>query len=120
MSPSTFSTAFHNFSKHLQHHHEDVQAAYEAYYGSPTGSRNHSVVGHNTSPSSSKKHSTEALDSAISSESAPVAVRAATATESTPIPQTHSSVWSKIKEHAKEHHQSVNAAFDLYYHNNSR
>ena len=70
-------------------HHESVQGAYEAYYGAGTGI--------STRP---QRISADTMRSA--STSAP-------STASRP------STWSRIKQHAREHHESVNSAYALYY-----
>lgn len=92
---SSVSRAFKSVGQKLQQHHRDVTAAYEAYYGAMAAPKNI-----NYAPR--KSHDSELT---IVSEE----------TESKAAGSQKSGVWQKVKQAAKEHHESVNGAYEAYY-----
>jgi hypothetical protein len=87
------STVFQNLAARAKAHHESINAAYEVYYSG------------GVSPSATPRPS---MDSSARQQS----------TSSTPSSERSSSVskaWQSVKKAAKEHHESVNAAYATYY-----
>ncbi|KAK9771622.1 hypothetical protein SCAR479_11693 [Seiridium cardinale] len=87
-STAPLSSAWAAIKRHAKEHHDSVNAAYTTYYGI------------NTAPQ-------EPVPTSSSSPSP------------APVETAHRSsvdkAWSKVKKHAKEHHDSVNAAYTTYY-----
>ncbi|KAI1843121.1 hypothetical protein JX266_010648 [Neoarthrinium moseri] len=94
MSPSSTSftktaqDAWAAVKRHAKEHHESTNAAYAAYYGAvmtPT----------TVAPAPSRRPSSTA--------------------SSEPRRSSVDKAWSKVKKHAREHHQGVTAAYTTYY-----
>lgn len=82
-------------------HHQSVNAAYATYYGAGT-----TLTSTATTPSPSQQPSARpSMDS--------TRTRSTTSTSSTT--STVNKAWSTIKKAAREHHESVNAAYEVYY-----
>lgn len=89
------SSFFKAVGHRIAEHHRDVTNAYEAYYGSfarPV----------NSASAHAPRRSQDSQE--------PLAVEAAQ-----PKQSSTSKAWEKVKQHAKEHHASVNAAYRSYY-----
>ncbi|KAF2190621.1 hypothetical protein K469DRAFT_721525 [Zopfia rhizophila CBS 207.26] len=82
--------AWKSLAKHAKAHHESVNAAYSVYYGGGVSASS------STRPSFESARSTSSVDSAK--------------------PESNmNKAWKAVKKHAKEHHESVNAAYGAYY-----
>jgi hypothetical protein len=93
-STSSMNKAWKAVKRHAKEHHESVNGAYAAYYG----------AGSSTVPSvapvkSLPKESFETDRTAVSEDTV----------------SSVKKVWQGVKKHAKEHHDSVNAAHATYY-----
>ena len=86
-SSTSFRAALGSLSETVKSHHNSVQAAYETYYG----------------------------QGAASSRPTPDASRSASASSIPKQPAASPSTWQKVKKAAKEHHEAVNSAYELYY-----
>lgn len=96
-STSSLSKAWKAVKKHAKEHHESVNGAYASYYGAGTSvpmSVHGSVVLKSVPRKSEESERTEESGKSVGS-----------------VKKT----WQAVKQHAKEHHQSVNAAYGTYY-----
>ncbi|KAH8893949.1 hypothetical protein GQ53DRAFT_101456 [Thozetella sp. PMI_491] len=89
-SQSRTQKAWASVVRHAKEHHESVNAAYTTYYGIPK-------------PAASASDRPKSPASSASSGSS--------AKERSSLDK----VWGRVKNHAKEHHASVNAAYSAYY-----
>lgn len=89
---SSVSKAFKSVGQRLSQHHRDVTAAYEAYYGSMAAPKTHFQY----APRKSQESEITYVDNEAGAEK-------------------KNGTWQKVRQHAKEHHRSVNAAYALYY-----
>lgn len=83
----------------LAEHHRSVNSAYEAYYGAYA-----------------RPTTTTAGTSRRASEESQVYLKDALAQQPQVKQQSRASkAWQSVKQHAKEHHESVNSAYKAYY-----
>ena len=108
---SSLKSAWTAVTERAKAHHESVQGAYEVYYGA--GTRN-PIPRQSTSSSRSPAVSSSA--SSIMSKATSASDKESSVSLLTKSPATSKpSTWSRIKQHAREHHESVNAAYEVYY-----
>ncbi|KAF2792787.1 hypothetical protein K505DRAFT_325933 [Melanomma pulvis-pyrius CBS 109.77] len=96
-STSSLSKAWKAVKKHAKEHHESVNGAYASYYGAGTlvpTSVHGSAVLQSAPRKSDESERTEESGKSVGSVK---------------------KSWQAVKQHAKEHHRSVNAAYALYY-----
>jgi hypothetical protein len=93
--------------RHAKEHHESVNAAVDAYYPSPSP---------RSSPVSSARSPSVVSFSTASSSSSP---RQSFEKPHRPEPSARRSslekLWHGVKKHARDHHESVSAAYATYY-----
>jgi nitrogen fixation/metabolism regulation signal transduction histidine kinase len=89
LSAKSMKNGFKTLAQKYKEHDRSVQHAWEAYYG----------AGIYTKPAATRNNSSASEDS-VRSESSP---------------STFQKAVKAVKQHAKEHHASVNAAYASYY-----
>jgi hypothetical protein len=93
MSTKSMKNGLKTLAQKYKEHDRNVQNAWEAYYGAGI---------YATKPATTRNNSS-ASEESVRSESSPAA------------PSSFKKAVKAVKQHAKEHHASVNAAYATYY-----